>query len=68
MLFSDVRSFTSISEKLSASELKQLLNAYFTPITKSIFDHDGTIDKYVGDMVMAFWGRRWRIKITRIRL
>lgn len=56
VLFSDVRSFTSISEKLSASELKQLLNAYFTPITKSIFDHDGTIDKYVGDMVMAFWG------------
>lgn len=56
VLFSDVRSFTSISEKLSANELKQLLNAYFTPITKSIFDHDGTIDKYVGDMVMAFWG------------
>lgn len=56
VLFSDIRSFTSISEKLSASELKQMLNRYFTPITKSIFDHDGTIDKYVGDMVMAFWG------------
>ena len=56
VLFSDIRSFTSISESLSASELKGLLNKYFNPITKSIFDHKGTIDKYVGDMVMAFWG------------
>ncbi|MFY9179667.1 MAG: adenylate/guanylate cyclase domain-containing protein [Venatoribacter sp.] len=56
VLFSDVRSFTSISEKLTAHELKQLLNQYFTPITKCIFDYDGTVDKYVGDMVMAFWG------------
>lgn len=56
VLFSDIRSFTSISEKLSASELKTLLNEYFSPITKSIFEHQGTIDKYVGDMVMAFWG------------
>ncbi|MER2490898.1 CHASE2 domain-containing protein [Catenovulum sediminis] len=56
VLFSDIRSFTSISERLSASELKQLLNRYFSPITKCILDHKGTIDKYVGDMVMAFWG------------
>ncbi len=56
VLFSDIRSFTSISESLSASQLKQLLNEYFTPITRVIFEHDGTIDKYVGDMVMAFWG------------
>ena len=56
VLFSDIRSFTSISEKLSAAELKQLLNRYFNPITESIFNHNGTIDKYVGDMVMAFWG------------
>ncbi len=56
VLFSDVRSFTTISEKLSAQSLKQLLNRYFTPITKIIFDNQGTIDKYVGDMVMAFWG------------
>ncbi|MBA6391510.1 adenylate/guanylate cyclase domain-containing protein [Colwellia sp. BRX10-3] len=56
VLFSDIRSFTSISESLSASDLKNLLNKYFNPITKSIFDHKGTIDKYVGDMVMAFWG------------
>lgn len=56
VLFSDIRSFTSISEKLSPNDLKSLLNEYFSPITKLIFDHSGTIDKYVGDMVMAFWG------------
>ena len=56
VLFSDIRGFTRISESLSASELKAFLNSYFTPITKVIFDNEGTIDKYVGDMVMAFWG------------
>ena len=56
VLFSDIRSFTSISENLSAADLKTLLNFYFTPITEVIFRHGGTIDKYVGDMVMAFWG------------
>jgi len=56
VLFSDIRSFTSISEGLSAEELKLMLNEYFTPITQIIFETDGTIDKYVGDMVMAFWG------------
>jgi len=56
VLFSDVRSFTTISENLTATQLKDLLNRYFTPITESIFNHQGTIDKYVGDMVMAFWG------------
>jgi adenylate cyclase len=56
VLFSDIRSFTSISEGLSAEELKLMLNEYFTPITQIIFETEGTIDKYVGDMVMAFWG------------
>lgn len=56
VLFSDIRSFTSISEGLPATELKHLLNEYFTPVTRVIFEHEGTIDKYVGDMVMAFWG------------
>jgi adenylate cyclase len=55
VLFSDIRSFTTISEGLSAQALKQMLNRFFTPITQVIFDHNGTIDKYVGDMVMAFW-------------
>lgn len=56
VLFSDIRSFTSLSEKMSAAELKQFLNRFFNPITEVIFNHKGTIDKYVGDMVMAFWG------------
>ncbi|MCY7295460.1 adenylate/guanylate cyclase domain-containing protein [Alteromonas sp. a30] len=56
VLFSDIRSFTNISESLNANQLKSLLNRYFDPITECIFNHQGTIDKYVGDMVMAFWG------------
>lgn len=56
VLFSDIRSFTTLSENLSANALKRLLNRYFDPITECIFNHQGTIDKYVGDMVMAFWG------------
>jgi adenylate cyclase len=56
VLFSDIRGFTGISENLKAEQLKQLLNRYFTPMTKIIFDWHGTIDKYVGDMIMAFWG------------
>jgi len=56
VLFSDIRGFTSISEALSASELKTFLNDFFTPITGIIFENNSTIDKYVGDMVMAFWG------------
>ncbi|TPV62237.1 adenylate/guanylate cyclase domain-containing protein [Aestuariibacter sp. GS-14] len=56
VLFSDIRGFTSISETMTASELKQWLNEFFSPITRAILEHEGTIDKYVGDMVMAFWG------------
>ncbi len=56
VLFSDIRNFTSISETLNAGQLKTMLYDFFTPITGIIFDHHGTIDKYVGDMVMAFWG------------
>lgn len=56
VLFSDIRGFTNISETLQATELKNLLNRYFTPMTEIIFEQHGTIDKYVGDMTMAFWG------------
>ncbi len=56
VLFSDIRNFTSMSEQLSATQLKILLNDFFTPVTEIIFEHNGTVDKYVGDMVMAFWG------------
>lgn len=56
VLFADIRDFTSVSEALTATELKQLLNEFFTPVTGIIFEHNGTVDKYVGDMIMAFWG------------
>jgi len=56
VFFSDIRNFTSISETLDAVDVKHLLNAFFTPITEIIFSFRGTIDKYVGDMIVAFWG------------
>jgi adenylate cyclase len=56
VLFSDIRGFTTISEKLDAQELAGLLNAYLTDMTKIIFRHQGTLDKYIGDAVMAIWG------------
>jgi len=55
VLFADILGFTSLSEALTTAELKQLLNRYLTDITQIVFEHHGTIDKYVGDMVMAFW-------------
>lgn len=56
VLFSDIRSFTAISEHLTTQQLKDFLNHYLTPITAIIFNKQGTIDKYIGDLVMAFWG------------
>jgi adenylate cyclase len=56
VLFSDVRGFTTLSEKLDAREMTHLMNEFLTPITGVIQQHRGTIDKYMGDAVMAFWG------------
>jgi len=56
ILFSDIRGFTSISEKLDAQALADLLNQYLTEMTRIIFRNQGTLDKYIGDAVMAFWG------------
>jgi adenylate cyclase len=56
VMFSDVRGFTTISEKLDAQELAALLNEYLTDMTQIVFRHSGTLDKYIGDAVMAFWG------------
>lgn len=55
VLFCDIRGFTTLSEQLDAGALKDLLNRYFTPMTRILFEHRGTVDKYVGDMIMAFW-------------
>lgn len=56
VLFSDVRNFTSISEGLSPRELSLLMNEFLTPLSRVIYNHRGTIDKYMGDCIMAFWG------------
>lgn len=56
VLFADIRGFTTISEGMSAEQLKEMLNAFFTPMTEIIFKNKGTIDKYIGDLIMAFWG------------
>lgn len=55
VLFADVRGFTRISEQMEAEPLVALLNELFTPLTDIIVAHGGTIDKFMGDAVMAFW-------------
>lgn len=56
VLFSDVRNFTPFAEQLEPHELTQVMNQLLTPVTRAIHEHRGTIDKYMGDAVMAFWG------------
>jgi adenylate cyclase len=56
VMFSDIRGFTTISEKLDAQDLALFLNQYLSDMTGLVFEHHGTLDKYIGDAVMAFWG------------
>lgn len=56
VLFSDVRGFTAFSEAIPPSELTRVMNRLLTPLTGAIHQHQGTIDKYMGDAIMAFWG------------
>jgi adenylate cyclase len=55
VLFADIRNFTTLSEQFTAEELSDFMQQYLTEVTGIIFNNHGTIDKYVGDMVMAFW-------------
>ncbi|MCF8075050.1 MAG: adenylate/guanylate cyclase domain-containing protein [Desulfotignum sp.] len=55
ILFSDIRGFTTLSERLSPSQVTMLLHDYFTPVTQIIMDNQGTHDKFLGDAVMCFW-------------
>jgi adenylate cyclase len=55
LLFCDVRNFTSISERMTAHELTRFINNLLTPLSEIILDNRGTIDKYMGDAIMAFW-------------
>lgn len=56
VLFSDIRGFTTISERLEADRLVTLLNEYLTPMTNLVFKYDGTLDKYMGDAIMVIFG------------
>jgi adenylate cyclase len=55
IMFCDIRGFTTMSESLTSAELGQLINEFLTPMTDIIMAHKGTIDKYIGDCIMAFW-------------
>ena len=55
IMFCDIRGFTSLSEKLDAVRLTQFMNSFLTPMTEIITERQGTIDKYIGDCIMAFW-------------
>ncbi|MBI3974387.1 MAG: CHASE2 domain-containing protein [Chloroflexi bacterium] len=56
VLFTDIRGFTSISEKMDPTALVNFLNGYLTEMTNIVFNHGGVLDKYMGDAIMAFWG------------
>ncbi len=62
ILFADIRSFTTLSEKLSPTQVTMLLHDYFTPVTSSIIKNQGTLDKFIGDAVMCFWNAPLDVK------
>lgn len=56
VLFSDIRGFTALSETMPPDKLVEMLNEYFSEMSEAIFEHNGTVDKFIGDAIMAFWG------------
>ena len=56
VLFSDIRGFTALSETMNPDDMASLLSEYFTEMVECVFRHDGTLDKFMGDAVMAQWG------------
>jgi adenylate cyclase len=61
VMFSDIRGFTTISESLDAQDLALFLNQYLSDMTGLVFEYQGTLDKYIGDAVMAFWGAPFEV-------
>jgi adenylate cyclase len=56
IFFSDIRGFTPMSETMGPDEITTLLSEYFTEMVEIIFEHEGTLDKFIGDAIMAIWG------------
>jgi adenylate cyclase len=56
VFFSDIRGFTPMSEAMSPDEIASLLTEYFTEMVEIVFEHGGTLDKFMGDAIMALWG------------
>ena len=56
IMFCDMRNFTRVSEQMSPEDLRDLMNRFFSAMTAVIREHRGTLDKYIGDAIMAFWG------------
>ena len=61
VLFADLAGFTNLSETMTPADLIHLLNEYFSPLTQIILAHRGTLDKFIGDAIMAFWGAPLRL-------
>jgi adenylate cyclase len=67
ILFTDIRGFTSISEKLSPQQIVNLLSRYFTPMTAIVREREGTLDKFIGDALMAFWNAPLDVSAHAVR-